>query len=74
MTQQNHIIQPPKIPYRVYNVSENETNSNIKNNHTSKFKPISTSPPDRVQHPITPTSQSESYLFGNPHTSKPDQQ
>ncbi len=83
MTRQGQITQPPNT-YTVYEVANNETNSNINNvhqarpwniinNHTSRVTPTSTSPLNNVQHP-TSTAQSESYIFGNRHTSKSNEQ
>ncbi len=83
INQQSKIIHPPKHPYRVYNVSENERNSHVNNvhkahslnktnNHTSRIAPMPTSPPLNNVKPDTPTSVTQSYMFGNRYVLKID--
>lgn len=66
--QRQNTIQPPKKPYRVEQVSENERNinaNNIRRGHRSSVAPMAMSPPpNNIQHD-TPTGLSASYLFGN---------
>jgi len=85
INQQSKIIHPPKRPYRVYNVSKNERNSHVNNvhkarplnktnNRTTRIAPMPTSPALNNVKPDTPTSVTQSYMFGNRHVLKINKQ
>ena len=76
MNQRDNTIQPPRKPYRVEKVSENERNinaNNIRRGHQSSVAPIPMSPPPNNIPLDTPTALSASYLFGNNPSSRSNQ-